>query len=187
MNCLIFWCYWLIFFWCCCCWWSCHIKFLIKSLLTPLGRRKTVFTLSATIFQNIYSRFNQIWLFEFFFFENPSRNLKLLNCFFSYLFQRGFSNVTIAHAQFKITQNILPPRKVWLASLAKWLSVRWQTKWLWVKISLLSLYQEFNMAAPTTAVTKKYQPIHIRRCFEIYTGKYLWWSLFLIKFQVLSL
>ena len=49
------------------------------------------------------------------------------------------------------------------------------------------------MAAPTTAASKKYQPIttkyqaiHIR-CFKIYTGKDLCWSLFLIKFQVFSL
>ena len=50
------------------------------------------------------------------------------------------------------------------------------------------------MAAPTTTTaSKKYQPtttkyqvIHIR-CFNIYTGKDLCWSLFLIKFQVFSL
>ena len=54
-------------------------------------------------------------------------------------------------------------------------------------------YQEFNMATPTTTASKKYQPIttkyqaiHIR-CFKIYTGKDLCWSLFLIKFQVFSL
>ena len=34
--------------------------------------------------------------------------------------------------------------------------------------------------------TTKYQAIHIR-CFKIYTGKDLCWSLFLIKFQVFSL
>ena len=49
------------------------------------------------------------------------------------------------------------------------------------------------MAAPPTTIaskkyqpttTTKYQPFHIRRCFEIYTGKGLGQSLFLIKFQV---
>ena len=44
-------------FWCCCCWWYCHIKLLIKSLLTPLGRRRAVFALSAAIFQNVCLRF----------------------------------------------------------------------------------------------------------------------------------
>ena len=50
------------------------------------------------------------------------------------------------------------------------------------------------MAAPTTIATKKYQPItrkyqsiHIRRCFKICSTKDLCWSLFLIKYQVFSL
>ena len=50
------------------------------------------------------------------------------------------------------------------------------------------------MAAPKKTTLKKYQPpttkyqpIHIRRYFEIYTGKDLCGSLFLIKFQVFSM
>ena len=50
------------------------------------------------------------------------------------------------------------------------------------------------MAAPTKTTSKKYQPpttkyqpIYIRKYFEIYTGKELCGSLFLIKFQVFSM
>ena len=44
-------------FWCCYCFWYCHIKFLIKSWLTALGRGKAVFTLLAAGFQNVCLRF----------------------------------------------------------------------------------------------------------------------------------
>ena len=50
-------CCWLITFWCCCCWCSYHIKYLINTSLTPLDRRKAVFTLPAAILQNLWLRF----------------------------------------------------------------------------------------------------------------------------------
>ena len=58
---------------------------------------KAVLTLSAAIFQIVYVllKFER---FIIFFLENPPRKLEILN-FFYYLFQCGFSNVTIAHAQ----------------------------------------------------------------------------------------
>ena len=40
-------------FWCCYCFWCCHIRFLIKSSLTALGRGKAVFTLLVAGFQNV--------------------------------------------------------------------------------------------------------------------------------------
>ena len=56
------------FFWCCCCW-CCHIKFLIKSSLTPFFR----------MFIYVLLKFD--WLIIFFL-ENPPRKLKILNFFF---------------------------------------------------------------------------------------------------------
>ena len=60
-------------------------------------------------------------------------------------------------------------------------------------MGLTKTYQKFNIAVPTTTKasenyqsTTKYQAIHIRRCFKIYTGKDLCWSLFLMQFQVFS-
>ena len=53
--------------------------------------------MSAAIFQIVYVllKFER---FIIFFLENPPRKLEILNFFF-YLFQCGFSNVTITHAQ----------------------------------------------------------------------------------------
>ena len=79
----------------CCCYRCCHIKFLIKSLLTPLGRRKVVFTLSVAIFQNVCLRFTWIWFVDNFFLKNPPRKLKIQN-----VFLQSFSKAAIAHPQF---------------------------------------------------------------------------------------
>ena len=49
------------------------------------------------------------WLIIFFL-ENRSRKLKILNFF--YLFQRGFSNVTIAYAHFKKKVEFSAPAEI---------------------------------------------------------------------------
>ena len=55
----------------------------VKPLLTPLGRRKAVFTLLDIIFQNnVYVLLKFDWL-TIFFLVNPPRKLKILN--FSFL------------------------------------------------------------------------------------------------------
>ena len=61
-------------------------------------------------------------------------------------------------------------------------------------MGLTKTYHKFNIAAPAATKssknyqpkTAKYQAIYIRRCFKIFIGKELCWSLFLMEFQVFS-
>ena len=71
-----------------------------KVFINHNGKTKSCFHVVGCHFSMfVYVLFKFDWLI-FFFLEKPPRKLKILNFFFSQLFLRGFSNVTIAHAQF---------------------------------------------------------------------------------------
>ena len=111
VNWLICCCCWLIFSRCCCCW-CCHIKFLIKSSLTPLGRRKAVFTLLAASFQNVSLRFTWIWLVDNLFSLESAKKVENSQLFFSLIFfSTVFQMSRLCMHHSKIKRNFLPTRK----------------------------------------------------------------------------
>ena len=95
-------------FCCCCYWWCCHIK----SSLNTLGRCKTVFMLSAAIFQNICIRFTEIWLFDNFFSRESVKEVENSQLFFSLIFFIAVFQMSRLHMlSSKIKRNFLPARK----------------------------------------------------------------------------
>ena len=86
VNWLIFCCcFWLIFSCCCCSCWCCHIKFQIKSSLTPLGRRKAVSRWRLPFFRISFTFY--LSFIGWYFFSRESAK-KVENCqpFFSLIF-----------------------------------------------------------------------------------------------------
>ena len=88
---MIFCCCCCLIFSCCCCCWCCHTKFLIKSSLTPLGRRKLFSRCRLPFFRMfVYVLLIFDWLKNFSL-ENPPRKLRILNfCFLSSFSTRFF-------------------------------------------------------------------------------------------------
>ena len=97
-------------FWCCCCWWCFHIKFLIESSLTLLGRRKLFSRCWLPFFgMFVYVLLKFDWLI-FFFLENVPRKLKILNFFFLSSFSAQFFRCNDCAFSFLKSGRIFCPR-----------------------------------------------------------------------------